>query len=281
MLIWKIGDVTITCIVETTQIARAHYLFRGATQQSIDAIPWLKPQFLDDKGRIVLSIHCLVVETPSKRIVVDTCMGNDKQRANHGGMLKTDFLDRYEAASFSRDAIDIVLCTHLHYDHVGWNTMLVDGRWVPTFPHARYLIGRTEFDVSRVDEQGDHPAVFADSVRPVFDAGLVDLVATDHRVCDEVRFVPTPGHTLGHVSVEVCSNGEKAFITGDMTHHPSQLAHPDWSNFADHDGAVSAETRRRIFGEIADTAMLVIGSHFMAPTAGHIVRDGDAFRFEA
>jgi len=280
MLTWRVGDVKITCIVEKIELVRAHRMFSGATQEDFDAIPWLKAPFVDEKGRMNFSIHCFVVETPDMRIVVDTCMGNDKERATNAHMLKTDFLERFEAAGFKRESIDAVLCTHLHYDHVGWNTMLVDGRWIPTFPNARYLMGRAEFEYAREDRGGDHALVFDDSVRPVFDAGLVDLVEVDHRISDEVWFEPTPGHTAGHVSVRISSKGEGAFITGDMVHHPCQLAHMQWFNHSDFNPDMSVATRRRVFGECADNAILFIGSHFYAPTAGRVVRDGQAFRFE-
>jgi glyoxylase-like metal-dependent hydrolase (beta-lactamase superfamily II) len=279
MLTWRIGDVTITCIVEKLELVRAHKMFAGASQEAFDAIPWLRAPFADEKGRMNFSIHCFVVEAPGLRIVVDTCMGNGKERASNGHMLQTDFLERFEAAGFRRDSIDVVMCTHLHYDHVGWNTMRVDGRWIPTFPNARYLFGREEFEHAREDREGDHGLIFEDSVRPVVEAGLAELVEVGHRLCDEVWFTPTPGHTAGHVSVRIASKGEHALITGDMAHHPCQFAHPQWANYADFRPEQSVETRRRVFGQCADEAILFIGSHFVAPTAGRVIREGDAFRF--
>jgi len=279
-LTWRVGEALITCVMEKAELVRAHRMFAGATQEAFDAIPWLGAPFVDEKGRMNFPIQSFVVEVDGRRIVVDTCMGNDKERQTNAHMLKTDFLERFEAAGFARDSIDTVLCTHLHYDHVGWNTMLVDGRWVPTFASARYLMGRREFENARVDREKDHGLVFDDSVRPVFDAGLVDLVADDHRICDEVWFEPTPGHTHGHVSVRIASKGEHALITGDMVHHPCQLAHPEWHNHSDADPAQSVATRRRVFGEAAGEGLLFIGSHFYAPTAGRVVRDGEVFRFD-
>jgi len=174
-----------------------------------------------------------------------------------------------------------VLCTHLHVDHVGWNTRLVDGAWVPTFPRARYLIGRAEYEywqAEEADSAAPERSPFHDSVKPVFDAGLVDLVETDHRICEEVAFEATLGHTPGHVSVRIRSKGEEALITGDFLHHPCQLAHPDWPSRADFDTEASTATRRRMFGALAGTPVLVIGTHFAAPTAGHVVRDGEVYR---
>jgi glyoxylase-like metal-dependent hydrolase (beta-lactamase superfamily II) len=157
--------------------------------------------------------------------------------------------------------------------------MLVDGKWVPTFPRARYLMGRVEFDHWRSQhERDDMAAIFADSVKPVHDAGLVDLVETDHRVSDEISLVPTIGHTPGHVSVLIRSQGEQALITGDFMHHPCQIARPHWSSAADSDPDEARETRERMLGELAGRPVLVIGTHFAGATAGHIVRDGDFYR---
>jgi glyoxylase-like metal-dependent hydrolase (beta-lactamase superfamily II) len=282
-LSWTIGDVRVTRIVEIPLIAGGEFLIASATAEAVKAIPWLSPHFIDEQGRLIMSIHALVVETPTKTIVVDTCIGNDKpRRIEDWSHMQTSFLKDFEAAGFSRESIDVVLCTHLHIDHVGWNTMLVDGKWVPTFPNARYLMGRAEFDFWKTasDSAAAEPAVFADSVQPVWDAGLIDLVASDHRVCDEVSLVPTPGHTIDHVSVRIASQGEEAVITGDFIHHPCQLAHPDWDTKVDYDGKQSTATRERMFDAFARDRTLVIGTHFAAPTAGRVVRDADAYRFE-
>jgi glyoxylase-like metal-dependent hydrolase (beta-lactamase superfamily II) len=171
-----------------------------------------------------------------------------------------------------------VVCTHLHVDHVGWNTMLENGKWAPTFPKARYLLGRREYDFWSAHDDGEQQAMLGDSVKPIFDAGLVQLVELDHVISPEIRLTPSTGHTPGHVSVMIESEGERAVITGDMTHHPCQLAHPDWS-LGDNDPKAAALTRSRLFAEWADETILVIGTHFAAPTAGHVVRDGAAFRF--
>jgi glyoxylase-like metal-dependent hydrolase (beta-lactamase superfamily II) len=224
-----------------------------------------------------------VLETPSKRIIVDTCIGNDKLREMEPwSRLQTTFLTDLEAAGFARESIDAVVCTHLHVDHVGWNTMLVDGAWVPTFPNARYLIGRAEYDYWKEETAGEDPATsyFLDSVKPVWDAGLVELVETDHQICDEVSLTPTLGHTPGHVSVRIRSRGQEALITGDFTHHPCQLARPDWAAQVDYDQAASTATRRRVYGELAGSDVLVIGTHFARPCAGHVVADGDAWRLK-
>ena len=278
---WRIGQVTVTKIVELEVTGGSRFILPQATYEEILPIGWLQPHFADERGRLKMSIHALVVETPDHRIIVDTCLGNDKEnrRIPTWNNLQGTFLADLAAAGYPRESIETVLCTHLHVDHVGWNTMLVDGKWVPTFPRARYLMGRVEFDHWRSQhERDDMAAIFADSVKPVHDAGLVDLVETDHRVSDEISLVPTIGHTPGHVSVLIRSQGEQALITGDFMHHPCQIARPHWSSAADSDPDEARETRERMLGELAGRPVLVIGTHFAGATAGHIVRDGDFYR---
>ena len=278
---WRIGRVTISKIVELEVTGGSRFILPQAIYDEILPIEWLRPHFADERGRLKMSIHALVVETPERRIIVDTCLGNDKggRRIPTWNNLQGPFLADLAAAGFPRESIDTVLCTHLHVDHVGWNTMLEGGRWVPTFPNARYLMGRVEFAHWRAQhERDDMVAVFADSVSPIHDAGLADLVEIDHRICDEVSLVPTIGHTPGHVSVRIASDGEAALITGDFMHHPCQIAHPEWSSAADSDPETARCTRERMLRELCDRPVLVIGTHFAGATAGHIVRDGDTYR---
>ena len=278
---WRIGNVAVTKIVELEVTGGSRFILPDATYEAVLPIKWLQPHFADQRGKLKMSIHALVVETPERRIVVDTCLGNDKQgrRIPTWNNLQGPFLADLAAAGFPRESIDTVLCTHLHVDHVGWNTMLLDSKWVPTFPKARYLMGRTEFTHWQSQYDRDEmAAVFADSVRPVYDAGLVDLVDSDERICDEVSLVPTPGHTPGHVSVRIMSRGEEALITGDFMHHPCQIARPDWCSTADADPGAARETRERMLKELSERPVLVIGTHFAGATAGRIVRDGDAYR---
>lgn len=284
MLSWQIGDVTVTRVVElevpVPYSPEAAFL-ADATPQALAEIPWLSPHFVTEDGALRLSIHALVVSAPGLTLIVDTCVGNDKPRAMlGGGSLHTEFLSSLEAAGCPPDSVDAVVCTHLHVDHVGWNTMLVDGEWVPTFPNARYLIGRREFDHWTREGDADQQAILGDSVQPIFDAGLVTLVEMNHRISDEISLVPTPGHTPGHVSVRIESKGERALITGDLLHHPCQFARPHWSPSFDADPVAGGHTRRTVMEEVADAPVLVIGTHFAAPTAGRVTRDGDAFRFD-
>ena len=280
---WRIGDVTVTKIVEMEVTGGSRFILPQATYEEILPISWLQPHFADERGRLKMSIHALVVENPERRIIVDTCLGNDKQnrRIPTWNNLQGPFLADLAAAGYPRESIDTVLCTHLHVDHVGWNTMLVDGKWVPTFPRARYLMGRVEFDHWRSQhERDDMAAIFADSVAPIHEAGLADLVETDHRICDEISLVPTTGHTPGHVSVHIRSQGETALITGDFMHHPCQIARPHWCSTADSDPEMGQRTRERMLAELSSRPVLVIGTHFAGATAGHVVRDGDAYRLD-
>ena len=285
MLQWKIGDVSVKRIVEMEVPVKYHpkYAFLPkATPEALKTMPWLYPHFVSDDGALVLSIHALLVEAPGLRLVVDTCVGNDKPRGLTGNLpLSTPFLQHMADAGWNRESVDAVVCTHLHVDHVGWNTMKDGDKWVPTFPNARYLIGKTEYEHWSKEGDSDQQTILSDSVKPVFDAGLVQLVDMNHRVSPEVRLMPTTGHTPGHVSVVIELKGETAVITGDMVHHPCQFTHPDWPDNFDSDGPAAAVTRHAFVKDFADRPVLVIGTHFAAPTAGHIRKDGDTYKFIA
>jgi len=284
MLTWRIGRVTITRIVEMELVTRWREdrpFIVEATPEALKSTPWLYPHFVNDEGSLLVSIHALLVEAPGLRLVVDTCIGNDRNRAFLGGRsLSTPFLEHLVEAGWSREGVDKVLCTHLHVDHVGWNTMLEGGKWVPTFPNARYLIGKREYEHWNAEGEAEQQAILSDSIRPILDAGLAQLVEMDHVISPEICLTPTTGHTPGHVSVLIESEGERAMITGDIMHHPVQIAHPDWAPSFDSDKNAAIATRRRVLGEVADEPILVIGTHFAAPTAGRVRRDGGVYRFE-
>jgi len=276
--------VTITQIVESVvpvPYAPRSPFIRQATPEALRGMPWLQPHFVTEEGHLKISIHALLVEAPRLTLIVDTCIGNDKPRTLTGGVaLQTTFLKQLEAAGCRREAVNAVVCTHLHVDHVGWNTMLQHGRWVPTFPNARYLIGRREYEHWKADGDRETRAILADSIQPIFDARLAELVDMSHRLSPEIRLVPTPGHTPGHVSVAIESRGQQALVTGDFLHHPCQFGHPEWSPSFDVDPIASASTRRATIDRVADRPVLVIGTHFASPTAGHVRRDGRGYRFD-
>lgn len=292
LLHWQVGDVRITRVQEI-EAPGMRFIIPNATIDNLAGIPWLTP-FLAPNGDAVGSVHALILEVADRRIVVDTCVGNDKERRiPPWNKRQGSFLTQLAEAGFPPERIDTVICTHLHTDHVGWNTRLIDEQWMPTFPQARYLMARSEWEHwSRTEEGAFGPSadavaekhwtqiVMADSVRPLFDAGLVDLVEVDHVVHDTIRFEPTPGHTPGHISIHISSRGEEAVITGDFVHHPCQFARPDWGSSADSDPAQADRTRKAFMVRYADTPTLIIGTHFAGPTAGRLVRDGDAYRLD-
>jgi glyoxylase-like metal-dependent hydrolase (beta-lactamase superfamily II) len=282
---WKVGDATITKIIEI--VYPEFDLIPEATPEVVKKVPWLFPHFVTPEGKLSISIHALVVDTPEAKLVVDTCIGNGRDREPFTIMsnLSTSFLEDLVAAGYPPESINYVLCTHLHLDHVGWNTRLVNGKWVPTFPKASYLMDKKDVALYGTIAATHKDAfmqmqrrTFEDSVQPVFDAGLAKPVEGPADVCDGVRLVPTPGHTPGHCSVLIESRGEKALITGDFMHHPIQFCNPAFSISADEDNNAAIATRRRVFAEYADTPTLIIGTHFAGPTAGKLVRDGDAYR---
>jgi glyoxylase-like metal-dependent hydrolase (beta-lactamase superfamily II) len=278
---WKIGDVTVTQVIEQPAGFPASGFFPTSTPDVLAShAHWLRPWSLDDDDNLVISIHALCVESEGRKIIVDTCVGQRPlpelfQHMSNDGSFLTALAD----VGFARETVDTVICTHVHFDHVGWNTMLVDGQWVPTFPNARYLLARPEYEhwiQATAEERHAVSAVtFDDAVLPLFDAGVVDLVEVDHRVTDAVSLEHTPGHTPGHVSVRIHSQGEAALITGDCMHHAVQLAEPDWHTMVDTDGDQSTATRQRLVAECRDQPVLVIGTHFPPPTAGHIVSTPD------
>ncbi len=282
-LTWRVGAVRITRVRELGGAPfPGTFLFPDASPELVRRHAWLKPHFAHEDGRLYGSIHSFVIESGTRRIIVDTCVGNDKPRTVRAwNLLHEPYLQNLEEAGFAADTIDTVLCTHLHVDHVGWNTRLVEGKWVPTFPNARYLFGRKEWEHWSSDAARHHNGdVMGDSVRPIVDAGLAHLVDMNHVLTDEVRLEPTPGHTPGHVSVRIASRGEEAVITGDIMHHPLQCAEPDLANNFDADADAARRTRREFLARYADRPVLVLGTHFAPPTGGWVVDAEQAWRFE-
>ncbi len=272
---WQIGGIEVVPVVEAEGPTVGTFMLPDATPEAVlDRHRWAVGSFVADDGRLLTRIQALCLEADGAKIVVDTCVGNHKTRANpFWESLELPFLDDLAAAGFPREEIELVICTHLHVDHVGWNTMLVDGEWVPTFPNADYLFVAEEF--AHWAAEGPEPGqdVQADSVQPVVDAGLARFVESDHVVGPSVRLMPTPGHTPGHASVEISSGNTRAVITGDLMHHAVQVATPHWGSGFDVDSAAALTTRRSFIERYADTDVTVIGTHFGGPGGGHIVTE--------
>ncbi len=280
---WKIGDISVTLVCETT--IQVGYDFQGMLPDADPAVleanaDWLKPQFIDDKGNMSVSVHAFILETNEKTIIVDTCMGNDRVIPGYEEMsnLHTSFLKDLEDAGYPPESVDLVVCTHLHFDHVGWNTRLIDNKWVPTFPNAKHLFGRIDYEYFNAGDKGA-AITFDDAVKSVFDSGMAELVEADHRITDEIRLEHTPGHSPGHVSVCFSSKGDRAVITGDVLHHPVQFVAPEWQMIADSDPEQAVKTRKEFRSRYGDQPVLIFGTHFGSPYAGHLVNDGHRWKF--
>ena len=245
---------------------------------------WLEPRFLDPAtDKVVMAMQSYVLRTRRRTVLVDACVGNHKERRFHppwAHRASNRYLDELAAIGLAPDDIDFVMCTHLHADHVGWNTRLLDGRWVPTFPNARYLFARTEYEHwIEINEGGKKysDGCIDDSVLPVVEAGQADIVADDYAFDDEISFALTPGHTPGHVAIELASQGERAVLSGDVCHTPLQCREPGWSAVGCTDRAQSAATRRAFLERHCDTGTLVMTAHFPSPSVGFVRARGEAF----
>jgi glyoxylase-like metal-dependent hydrolase (beta-lactamase superfamily II) len=286
MKTWRVGRVEVTRLVEVWKWEDdIGMVLEGAKPSIVLMQPWLLPDHATAQGRMFINFQAFVLKDGKRRIMIDTCVGADREREFPVfTRMQTTFLEDLASIGITPSDVDTVLCTHLHFDHVGWNTRLVDGRWVPTFPRARYLFSRKEYEHwMMLRESGGYHAVnhLHDSVDPVVAAGLVDFIAHDHEITESVRLLPTPGHTPGHVSVYISSEGEQAVITGDLMHHPIQLAMPAHAATFDMDKKTGAATRVEFVGRFQQKSVLVIGSHFADPGAGYIVRHGAAWRLES
>lgn len=273
---WTVGDVEIHQLTELEAGEIIQEIIEGATPEAIRDIAWLQPYFADPEGNLKAIVQSFLIRSGERNILVDTCIGNNKQRDEvaEWSNLKTPFLEGLSELGLSVEDIDIVACTHLHMDHVGWNTRRADGAWVPTFPNASYLFANAEYrywqGVPEKEIEDDH-AAFRDSVSPIVEAGLAQFVSVDHRLDENVSFVPTPGHTPAHVSVMIASGGKSALISGDALHHPCQMARPGWSTESDTDPDQARETRLSLLNRLAGTETLLLGSHFAKPTGGTVV----------
>ena len=290
----KIGDMRIDRLVEIDALAfEKKWLFANVTDEVIaENRGWLDHRYIEpETGSFILSHHSYLIRTPRWTALVDTCCGNHKPRPRvpAWNQLNTPYLENLRALGVMPEQVDYVMCTHLHVDHVGWNTQLVDGRWVPTFPRARYLMGRKEFSHweqmhRAAPGQPVNHGSFEDSVLPVVAAGLADFVETDHCMFDDarasLRFVPAPGHTIGNMQIDLCGGSDHAVMSGDVIHHPIQCAAPWLSNAADFDPAAAIATRLNLLRALADTPSYLLTGHFPAPTAGRVISRGDAFRFQ-
>lgn len=282
----QLGPVSIARVVE---IPRSTY---PTAQMLPDSTPeaiarhhgWLKPDFWDDaSGDLGSRIQTFVVRTPEHTVLIDTGVGNDKMRTANPlwNQRHSSYLDDLRAAGVAPEQVDYVLCTHLHVDHVGWNTRLCEGRWVPTFPRAKYVMCGEEWQFWKYETEAgrEEYGCIADSVLPVMEAGQAVLADDDYTIGDFLRFEPSRGHTPGHVSVRLITSAGQAVFSGDLMHRTVQVAEPQWSSCFCYDRARAAKTRREFIERHADSRTLILPAHF--PRPGYVVRAGGSHRFVA
>lgn len=282
---YRVADITIDRIVEQQgAFAKISDFLPAATPELIDANrSWMQPAFMDAEDKLLLCFQSYVIHTPDHIILVDSCIGNDKDRAARPTWhRKTDatYMAALAAAGVGVEDIDFVLCTHLHTDHVGWNTRLDNGRWVPTFPKARYLFSARELAFWTERHTANPIPAIEDSVLPIVAAQRADLVDSAHVLSDHVRLVPTPGHTPDHFAVALGRGRDAAVLTGDLIHTPFQMRYPELSMMADTDAAQSAVTRRAFLERYCDTDTLCCTAHFPSPSVNRISRWDTGFRCE-
>jgi len=286
---YKLGELEIHRAIESeVPIFDTFSFFPDATKEVVEANKdWLMPRYIDPKTiEVILCIQSYVIKTSHHTILVDTCVGNHKSRPARPSwhMQNSPFIEELAGVGVHPEEVDFVLCTHLHVDHVGWNTKLLDGRWVPTFPNAKYIFSRNEFELWAARyEKGETvpvPLVYEDSVLPIVEAGQAIIVEDTHQIDDGMWLEPAPGHTPGHVMLNLKSGEERALMSGDVIHHPLQLIRPDWSSRACEDPHLSAVSRTKMLESVADTNTLLCPAHFGSPTMGHVISHAtDGFRY--
>jgi len=277
----QIGEIRVDRIVDWDgPFLTALQMFPDASREALEPhLDWLAPGALSaDELRMNLPVQSYLVRHGRRTLLIDSCIGCRKSHdlfRGWGNRSDESWLANLRAAGVAAEDVDTVMCTHLHVDHCGWNTRRIDGRWVPTFPNAKYLFARPEYEASAVGDS----IVFRENVLPVMEAGQALLVELDHEIDHGIHFEPTVGHTPGHVAVALASGSARAVMSGDLIHSPLQLAFPEWSPRVDWDRARAALTRRRFLERHADTDTVVMTAHFPQPSTGHVLSAGDAFRF--
>ncbi len=293
MIPLRIGEAEVRRVVEWDRmVVDPGWILANADPETIRAAKsWLDHRFIEPDGdRLVLSMHSYVIRAPRLRVLVDSCNGNDKDRPTipEWHRMRWPYIENLAAIGLAPEDIDIVLCTHLHADHVGWNTRLTDGRWVPTFPRARYVFARREFDHWNEAHRAGPPepvnlGSFVDSVLPVVETGRAELVETDYGLTLgpglQLMLRDAAGHTAGNVNIELGGGGRRVLFSGDVLHHPVQIAAPWIGSIADFDFDLARSVRARLIEDCANSDTVLLTGHFAGPTAGRVIRHRDGFRF--
>lgn len=280
---WSIGGTNLTAIVEAeTSGIPVEFFFPDAVAADVQSVKWLPEGAAGEDGTITFRVQSFVLEHRGELIVVDPCVGNHKQRTlPFWDDLNGPGMDRFLESGFSPDDVDMVVHTHLHEDHIGWDTILCDKVWTPTFRHARHVYVGDELDWAQSPDRRTTQDSFADSIAPVLDAGLGSEVSADADLGDGLALLSTPGHTPGHSSPVVQTASEPIVITGDLLHHPFQLAHPNLAEIADCNPALARQTRKDFFAEHARAGSLLAGTHFPVAPIGRIEPAQQGWRFVA
>ncbi|MCW5746629.1 MAG: MBL fold metallo-hydrolase [Alphaproteobacteria bacterium] len=283
----KVGAATVSRIEETYEPNFDPIKFFADWQPEIvnEHRDWMVSDHYDPaSGLLKLSIHSWLLRIGGRTILIDTCVGNHKPRPMRPkwNQMETRYLERLAAAGVKPEDIDMVMCTHLHVDHVGWNTRLDNGRWVPTFPNARYVFSQTDYDhyLAQDRDPAQGPAnhgSFRDSVLPVVEAGLAQMVSGAHSLDEHLSIDPAPGHTPGTIAIKLASKGHNAIFCGDILHHAVQVFHPEWNSFACADGMNARKSRRKVLEDCAGSGALLIPAHFGAPFVCHVDERGSRF----
>lgn len=282
----NLGDITIEQVVEQElSFLPVFEFFPTLTPEILEENrAWMEPDHLDPVTQFFkICVQSYIVRTPHHIIMVDTCVGNHKPRPTRPmwDMMKSSQYEvNLKAAGLTFEDIDFVMCTHLHTDHVGWNTKLEDGRWVPTFPNARYIFADKELKywTEKANTDPDSCGWVMDSVLPIVDANKAEIVTSHHCLNDHVTLIPSPGHSIDHYSVLVGEAGNDALITGDMVHSQLQARYPELGMFSDYDSAQAGRTRRELFGRFCDTSTLMCTTHLPLPSIGRVSRWDDGFK---
>jgi glyoxylase-like metal-dependent hydrolase (beta-lactamase superfamily II) len=281
MTVLQLGDITVQRIVEhDIPVYLPTDMFDEATPEAIEPYrEWLEPRALcPQTGCLIMPVLSYLVRTRHHCILIDTCVGCNKSYAEPPEWhqpLNEAWLGNLKAAGVQPEEIDYVFCTHLHSDHCGWNTRLVDGRWIPTFPNAKYVFAREEF--KKIESENSQ--IFVENVQPIVEAKRAVFVDMDYALDDEIWLEPTVGHTAGHVAINLMSGQQHANMCGDLIHSPLQLAEPEWSCNSDYDLAAAADTRKKFLNTHCESDTLILTAHFPSPSTGHIIARGDLFDF--
>lgn len=285
----QFGDISVDRVIENEGPGfPPEFFLPDSTEEGMAGeMDWLAPRVIDpETGKIIRAIQSFVIRTDQHTILVEACVGNDKDRPSTPPwhQQKTTWLQDLAALGVQPEEIDFVLCTHLHADHVGWNTRLENGRWVPTFTNAKYLFHKDEYKFweeqgQELEGPGSADGSIEDSVLPVMEAGQVILVDNDYAIDDRLVLDPTPGHSPGHVCLNLNAGGKNAVFAGDTIHHAVQCAYPEWNSRFCINKEQSRQTRTKFVNRYADTDTLIMPTHFPSPTAGHIVGNGERCKF--